>query len=301
MSWLVNTGKSQSELAASLRAQLSSGSALLLPGAHDALSALVARQAGFEALYLSGAAFTASRGMPDLGIVNSAEMAARAAEIVRATALPLVVDIDTGYGSPLAAARAARELAEAGAAGVQIEDQRLPKVCGHLQVQALATVDEFLAVLSAVRIAAPELVCIARTDARNVEGLDAAIQRARAYRDAGADVIFPEALLDIHEFRAFREAVDGPLLANLTEFGRTDVHSLAELEAIGYAAVLFPVSSLRAAAFAYRTVYRTLREVGSTVSLLGQLLTRAELYELLEYERHEIYDGVAAPAEKTRQ
>lgn len=300
MSWLVNSSSPQPELAASLRERLSADSALLLPGAHDALSALVARQAGFEAVYLSGAAFTASRGLPDLGILNSVEVAERAKEIVRATGLPLLVDIDTGYGSPLAAARAARELAEVGAAGVQLEDQRLPKVCGHLQVQALSTVDEFIATLAAVRAAVPNMVCVARTDARGVDGLDAAISRARAYRESGADVIFPEALLSVDEFRVFRREVEGPLLANLTEFGKTPALSVKDLDALGYGAVIFPVSSLRAAAFAYREVYRTLREKGTTASLLDQMLTRRELYELLEYERYERYDGLGAAAREAR-
>ena len=225
--------------------------------------------------------------------MTSSEVCERAREIVRTTGLQLLVDSDTGYGSPLAAARAARELADSGVAAIQIEDQTLPKACGHLEVQRLASIGDFVATLSAIREAAPTLVCVARTDARAVEGIDSAIARARAYAAAGADAIFPEALQDIDEFRQMRAAVQAPLIANMTEFGKSPALTAADLQELGYGAVLFPVSSLRIAAAAIQDLDlddSSHRDHGW--SRLDQMLTRRELYALLRYSEYEAFDAI---------
>ncbi len=292
MTWLVTPQASQAELAGRLRARIAEDRILVMPGAVDALSGLIARDAGAEVLYLSGAAYSASRGIPDAGIVTSSEVAARAQDIVRATALPLVVDIDTGYGSPLSAARSVRELAEAGVAAVQIEDQQLPKACGHLEIQGLAPVTDVTGMIEAIRIASPDTVVIARTDARGIHGIDEAVLRARAYVQAGAEMIFPEALCSADEFSYVREHVPGPLLANMTEFGKSPALTVAELDELGYAVALFPVSALRMAAQATRRLYEVLFETGTTASLLEEMLSRSDLYELLGYARYASLDSI---------
>lgn len=290
MAWLHQQETPQAELAARFRELVTRGP-VILPGAHDALSALIARQVGFEAVYLSGAAYTASRGLPDLGLVTSQEVAERALDITRATNLPLIVDIDTGFGGVLNVMRTAREMVEARVAGVQIEDQEMPKKCGHLSGKSLVTAEEMEQKIRALKQAAPSLYVIARTDAYGVEGLEAAIQRARRYVQAGADAIFPEALSSEEEFRAVREALPGvPLLANLTEFGRTPYYSAADLAAWGYNIILFPVSSLRVAAKAVERLYRHLRQAGSTRELLADMQSRAELYDTIAYFAYEELD-----------
>lgn len=294
MAWLLQKESPQRELAERFR-QLVKRGPVVLPGAHDALSALIAQRVGFEALYLSGAAYTASRGLPDLGLVTSQELAERARDIVRATDLPLIVDIDTGFGGVLNVARTGREMVEARVAGVQIEDQEMPKKCGHLSGKSLVTADEMVQKIRALKETAPTLYVIARTDAHGVEGLEAVIARARRYVEAGADAIFPEALTTEDEFRAVREALPGvPLLANLTEFGKTPYYSAADLAAWGYDIILFPVSSLRVAARAVERLYRHLRETGSTRELLGEMQDRAELYETIRYFAYEELDQTLA-------
>lgn len=290
MAWLRSEETAQRDLVARLRALLDRRP-LVLPGAHDALSALIAKRAGFEALYLSGAAYAASRGLPDLGLVNSEEVARRARDIVRATDLPLLVDIDTGFGGVLNVARAAREMVEARVAAVQIEDQDMPKKCGHLSGKSLVPAEEMVQRIRALKESAPSLFVVARTDAHAVEGLEGAIERARRYASAGADALFPEALTSEAEFRAVREAVpDVPLLANLTEFGRTPYYSAQDLAAWGYDMVIFPVSSLRVAAKAMEELYRHLRATGSTRELVPKMQTRAELYETIDYFAYEGFD-----------
>lgn len=284
----------QAELAQALRARLAQGP-LILPGVYDGLSALLAKRAGAEALYLSGAAYTASRGLPDLGVVGGSEVAERAGEIVSATELPLIVDMDTGYGGVLSAARSARLFLEARVAGVQIEDQSYPKKCGHLSDKSLVPPEEMAARIQAVRRVAPDLFLIARTDAREREGVEGVVARARAYLAAGADAIFPEALADKAEFQAVAQALPGAiLLANLTEFGRTPAYTAQELAEWGYRILLFPVSALRVAAKAALELYRHLLAKGSTREKVGEMLTRAELYEVLGYFDYEALDeGIA--------
>ena len=195
--------------------QIQDSNIIVIPGAYDGLSALLARQTGFQALYLSGAALTASRGWPDLGLLTIGDVVERLRALVRAAGLPVLVDVDTGFGGVLNSIRTAREMVEAGAAAIQMEDQVLPKKCGHLSGKQLIPAEEMAQKIFAIKQAAPSLTMVARTDAVAVEGLEAAIQRAQAYADAGADVIFPEALRSEAEFRAFRQRVEVPLLANI--------------------------------------------------------------------------------------
>jgi methylisocitrate lyase len=294
VTWLTRAVPSQADLARELRTRIAQrrtqGDILVLPGAFDGLSALMAQRAGFEALYLSGAAYTASRGWPDLGLVESAEMAERARDLVRATGLPVLVDIDTGYGGVLAVARAAREMVEAGVAAVQIEDQELPKKCGHLNGKRLVPAREMCEKLVALKEAAPTLYVVARTDARGVEDLDAALERARRYIDAGADAIFVEALESRDEFVRVGQALEAPLLANMTEFGRTPLIPAAEFAEMGFSMVIFPVSALRIAAKAYGDLFETLRRTGTQASLLDRMQTRAELYDAIDYFSYEALD-----------
>ncbi|RDI96633.1 methylisocitrate lyase [Meiothermus sp. QL-1] len=297
MSWLRQPPKTAAELAQTLRARLQEGP-LLLPGAYDGLSALLAKKAGFEALYLSGAALTASRGLPDLGLLEPAEVAERAREMVWATGLPLIVDADTGYGGPLNAAQAARRFLVAGVAGVQLEDQLHPKKCGHLTHKLLAPPEDLEARIRAVKAVAPELFLIARTDAFEQEGLEGVVARARRYLDAGAEAIFPEALPSREAFRRVAEALEGTiLLANLTEFGRSPLLPAEELFAMGYRIALFPVSALRVAARAMEDLYQRLRLEGTTAGCLSQMQSRSELYALLDYFAYEAFDGRLARSE----
>ncbi|WP_448576999.1 methylisocitrate lyase [Thermomicrobium sp.] len=294
MSWIRQQPRTQRELAGAFRERVAGG-LVVLPGVYDGLSALLARAAGFPALYLSGAALTASRGLPDLGMIGLEEVVERASEIVRATELPLIVDIDTGYGGVLNAARAARELVEARVAGVQIEDQQQPKKCGHLSAKLLAPAEELEQKVRAIKAVAPDLYVIARTDAYEQEGLAGVIARARRYLAAGADAIFPEALPSEEAFRAVAEALPGvTLLANLTEFGRTPAFTAAQVADWGYRIALFPVSALRVAAKAMERLYRTLAAEGTTRGLVGEMQTRAELYELLGYFAYEEFDATLA-------
>jgi methylisocitrate lyase len=266
---------------------LKSGHTTIVPGAHDPLFALLAKRAGFEALYLSGAALSASHGLPDLGLLTMEELLAATRAIVRATDLPLIVDGDTGYGETLNVLRLVSELEEAGAAAVQIEDQEMPKRCGHLEGKHLVTVDEMESRLRAVLHARRELLLIARTDARGVTGLEDAIARARRYEALGADVIFPEGLQSEAEFAAFRDALRVPLLANMTEFGKTPYLTAARFKELGYEIVIYPVSSLRLAAQAAAEGFAALREAGTLEGLVPRMLTRQELYEVIRYEDHE--------------
>ncbi len=230
MAWLFEVNSSQRELSNQFRRLMRNQPILKIPGAHDAMAALVAKSTGFQSLYLSGGAYTASRGLPDIGLVSSSEVATRAMDIVRATNLPLLVDIDTGFGGILNAARTAREMAEARVAAIQIEDQDLPKKCGHLNGKSLIAADEMVAKIQAIKQVVPDMVIVARTDAYSVEGLPAAIERARRYVQAGADGIFPESLDSPESFQDMARAVSAPLLANMTEFGRTPYYSAQQFE-----------------------------------------------------------------------
>jgi len=261
-----------------------------IPGAHNALAALLAKQAGFKALYLSGGALSASLGLADLGIVGLDELCFFTRTIVRAAGLPLVVDADTGFGGVLNVMRTVRELEDAGAAALQLEDQMLPKKCGHLNDKRLIAPDEMAAKINAARRARRHLRIIARTDAAGVEGIDGALRRAHLYLAAGADAIFPEALTSAEMFCDFAREISAPLLANMTEFGRTPYFTAQQFEEFGYKLVIWPVSSLRVAAKAMEDLYATLACDGSAVAMLDRMQTRADLYQTIGYEEYETLD-----------
>ncbi|MBE1555896.1 methylisocitrate lyase [Sporosarcina limicola] len=301
MAWIVNQQSSQEDLSKNFRSLMKTSEILQIPGAHDAMAALVAKNAGFSALYLSGAAYTASRGLPDLGIVTSSEVAERARDLVRATDLPLLVDIDTGFGGVLNVARTACEMVEARVAAVQIEDQQLPKKCGHLNGKNLVSTEEMVQKIKVIKQVAPTLLIVARTDARAVEGLDKAIDRAKAYAEAGADAIFPEALQSEGEFQLFAKEIPIPLLANMTEFGKTPYYSAEEFAKMGFQMVIYPVTSLRVAAKAFERVYAEIINQGSQEKALPDMQTRSELYETISYDKFEALDVSIAKTVLTKE
>jgi methylisocitrate lyase len=262
-----------------------------LPGAHNGLAALQAKAQGFRGLYLSGAAMTASMGLPDLGMITVDEVAFFVRQVSRATGLPVLVDGDTGYGEALNVMHMVRTFEDAGAAAVHIEDQLLPKKCGHLNDKRLASPTDMAAKIAAAARARRHLYLIARTDAAATEGIDGAVARANLYLEAGADAIFPEALTTEGMWREFAERVQAPLLANMTEFGRTPFFTAAEFQAMGYRMIIWPVSSLRMAAKAQGALYEALRRDGSVKGVLAQMLTRQELYELIDYADYEALDA----------
>lgn len=301
MAWIVNEPFSQAELAEKFNELMSAPSILQIPGAHDAMAGLMAKQADFDVLYLSGGAFTASKGLPDLGMITSTEVANRARELIRATNLPVLVDIDTGFGGILNVARTAVEMLEAKVAAVQIEDQQLPKKCGHLNGKQLVAPEEMAQKIKVIKEVAPSLIVIARTDARADEGLEHAINRAKLYMEAGADGIFPEALESDEEFKQFADQITIPLLANMTEFGQTPYLTADEFEALGYSMVIYPVTSLRVAAKAYERVFKLIKEKGTQNAAVKDMQTREELYETISYHDFERLDNTIAKTVLTKR
>ncbi|MFQ3559910.1 methylisocitrate lyase [Streptomyces gramineus] len=289
----LHTRTTPAERRRALREQLSSGRLLRMPGAMNPLSARLIQDLGFEAVYLSGAVLAADLGLPDIGLTTSVEIAARAQQTTRVTDLPVLIDADTGFGEPMNVARTVQLMEDAGLAGLHLEDQVAPKRCGHLDGKSVVAKEDMVRRLRAAVDARrdPGFLLMARTDARAVEGLDAAIDRAKAYVDAGADAIFPEALADEAEYEAFRAAVDVPLLANLTEFGRTPPLGTAALENLGYNIALYPVTLLRIAMGAVEDALRTIATEGTQQSLLPRMQTRSRLYELLGYEEYAAFDS----------
>jgi methylisocitrate lyase len=265
---------------------------IAVPGVFNALVARMAERLGFRAVYLSGAALSASTGLPDVGLLTLTEFADEARRIAAATTLPLLCDADTGFGEALNVERTVRLLENAGAAGLHLEDQQLPKRCGHLSGKQLVAPEVMAAKVRAAVAARrdPDFVIIARTDARGVNGFDDAVQRARLYLQAGADAIFPEALENAEEFAAFARAVPAPLLANMTEFGRSPLLDFSTLAEMGYRLVLYPVTTLRSALRAAQQTLADILTKGHQRDRLPQMLTRAELYELLDYAGYEQRD-----------
>jgi methylisocitrate lyase len=291
MTYLVGADTPDRPAGERFRDLLNRGGILRLPGAHNGQAALQAKGAGFEALYLSGAAMTASMGLPDLGIITVDEVCFFIRQLARSSGLPLLVDGDTGYGEALNVMHMVRAFEDAGAGAVHIEDQLLPKKCGHLNDKKLADAHDMAAKVAAAAKARRHLVVIARTDAAASEGLDGAVARAKLYMEAGADAIFPEALHTAEMFRAFAAAMPGvKLLANMTEFGRTPFFTAAEFEAMGYAMVIWPVSSLRVANKAQAELYAAIARDGGTHNMVEQMQTRAELYETIDYAGYEALD-----------
>jgi methylisocitrate lyase len=266
---------------------------IAIPGAFNALVARMIEAAGFEAMYLSGAAFSSGTlGVPDIGLFTLTELAQQTHWLTRQAAIPLIVDADTGFGEAVNVERTIAELEAAGAAAIQLEDQQLPKRCGHLSGKSLVDSGEMAAKLRAAVAARsdPALVLLARTDARSELGFDAAVERALRYLDAGADWIFPEALETPDEFERFARAVDAPLVANMTEFGRSPLLSVDQLAEMGYAGVLYPVTLQRVAMKAVEAALATLEADGTQAELLDLMQTRQELYDLLGYSDYEQRD-----------
>lgn len=268
-------------------------STLVVPGVSCGLMARMAEGLGYDAMYLSGAVLSAGlMGIPDVGLFSSTELVQEAARLVKASSLPLIVDADTGFGGPMNVERVVSELEMVGVGGIQLEDQQLPKRCGHLSGKTLVPPEEMCAKLRAAALAKydDDLVIIGRTDARGVEGLEAAIERAQRYVEAGADWIFPEALQTSDEFERFADAIEAPLIANMTEFGKSPLLPVDELAEMGYAAVLYPVTIFRVAMRAAESALAMLASRGHQRDLLDLMLTREELYELIDYEDFEERD-----------
>jgi methylisocitrate lyase len=277
---------------AKLRAAVRHGTQLV-PGAFNALTARLIERAGFQAAYLSGAAFSAGAlALPDVGLFTLSELTDETTRITRRTALPLIVDADVGFGEAVNVERTIIELESAGAAAVQLEDQQLPKRCGHLSGKSLVEVDAMCTKLRAAAAAKKnqDFVILARTDARGVDGFDAAVERAKRFVDAGADWIFPEALESPAEFEKFARAVPVPLVANLTEFGRSPLLTRDELTQLGYAAALLPVTTLRLAMKAVADALQTIAQTGTQQDLIDKMQTRQELYDVLGYADYEQRD-----------
>lgn len=282
MTWL--TPDPSGHPATRLRALLEEDRALVVPGVFNGLTALLAKEAGAEALYLSGAAFSASMGMPDVGLVTLDELARAARQIVRVTRVPLIVDADTGFGSALNVMRTVREMEGARCAGIQLEDQVDPKRCGHLEGTQVVEAEVFAERVGAAATSRQHLVVVARTDARATLGFEEAVRRGLSYREAGADVIFPEALRTEDEFATYAREVPGPLLANMTEFGRSPTLSAERLGELGYRIVIFPVSAARVAAERVRAFYADLLREGTQAGWLDRMLSREDLYGLIGYD-----------------
>ena len=275
---------------ARFRAALAAERPLQIAGTINAYSALLAQRAGFRALYLSGAGVAnASYGLPDLGMTSLDDVLVDARRITSRVDLPLLVDIDTGWGHAFNIARTIRELARAGVAAAHIEDQVAAKRCGHRPGKELVATDEMCDRVRAAADAKPDpnFVLVARTDAAASEGVPAAIARAQAYLAAGADMIFAEALTTLDDYRQFTAAVKAPVLANLTEFGKTPLFTVADMRAAGVAMVLYPLSAFRAASAAAANVYQTIRRDGTQQAAVPTMQTRAELYDVLDYHAYE--------------
>ena len=263
---------------------------LRVPGAHNALTALLAKEAGFDSVYLSGGALSASLGLPDLGVMMPDELLMAVRSICRASKLPLIVDGDTGYGEALNVMRLIQDLEISGAAAVQLEDQLLPKKCGHLSDKLLNSKEDMAAKISAANAARSNLQIIARTDAAASEGLDAAIDRAKCYIEAGADIIFPEALTTEQEMEKFNKAINFPTLANMTEFGKTPYLTAKKFEELGFDIVIWPVTSLRCEAAAMKQLFSHLKEYGGQGAYLDKLMERKEIYSVIDYHKYEDLD-----------
>ncbi len=277
---------------AALRAALGGSGLLRFPGALNPLSARLIERHGFEGVYVSGAVLSADLGLPDIGLTTLTEVAARSAQIARTTDLPVIVDADTGFGEPLNAARTVQVLEDAGVAGLHVEDQVNPKRCGHLEGKQVVDVETAVRRVKAAVDARrdPDFLVVARTDVRAVDGLDAALERAKRYADAGADAIFPEAMTNLAEFEAVASAVEVPVLANMTEFGRSDLLTHAQLTSAGVRIVIHPVSLLRLAMGAADRALAELAATGTVEGQVGQMQTRAELYDLLDYASYGAFD-----------
>ncbi|WP_300345306.1 methylisocitrate lyase [Nesterenkonia sp.] len=275
-----------------LRSILTPGAARQFPGTFTPLSAPLIEEKGFDGLYISGAVLANELGLPDIGLTTLTEVAARAGQIARVSNLPAIVDADTGFGEPMNVARTVQELENAGLAGCHIEDQINPKRCGHLDGKSVVDIDTAAKRIRAAADARRDenFLIMARTDVRAVEGLDAAADRAKALVDAGADAIFPEAMADLREFETICRAVDVPVLANMTEFGKSELFTRDQLADAGVAMIIYPVTSLRTAMGAVERTLDVIRDEGTQQPAVETMMTRARLYELVDYESYNSFD-----------
>ncbi len=294
MTWLEADGNDPTPMGERFQALLDRPGIVKAPGAHNAMAALLAKEAGFDCLYVSGAAVTAAMALPDLGVIQLHELCDIVRQIRRAADLPLIVDGDTGYGEILNVMRTIRELEDAGAAAIQMEDQVLPKKCGHLNDKLLTSPDDMARKIAAARKARRHLRIIARTDAVQQEGLDAGIARARLYAESGADLVFADGIRTPEEFRRFSTECGVPFMANMTEFGRTPYYTAQEFEDFGCKVVIWPVSSLRVAAKAMQDMYGELAAKGTLIDKLDAMQTRADLYKTIGYHDFEALDDAVA-------
>jgi len=287
------TQKTAAQKRIDFRKRLTSGELLQMPGAHAPIVARIVEEQGFDGVYISGAAVSADLALPDIGLTTLPEVIGRGHSIAKATDLPSLIDVDTGFGEAMNAARTVRELEDAGLSGCHFEDQVLPKRCGHLDNKVLVDTDTMVQKLRAAVSARQDdnFVIMARTDAKESEGLDAAIDRIKAYIDAGADAIFPEALHSEEEFEAVRKAVNVPLLANMTEFGKTPLLTTQQLGNLGYNMVIYPVTSLRLAMKAIEDGYAAIKREGTQENVVKDMQTRKRLYEVLQYEDYGSFDA----------
>jgi methylisocitrate lyase len=291
MTYLIGASLSDIPAGDRFRALLKRPGILQLPGAHNGMAAIQARDAGFDALYLSGAAMTASMGLPDLGMITVDEVCFFVRQVARASGVPVLVDGDTGYGEALNVMNMVRCFEDAGAAAVHIEDQLLPKKCGHLNDKKLADPRDMAAKVAAAAKARKHLYLIARTDAAASEGIDGAVARIKLYLEAGADAIFPEALTSREMFAEVAKRLPGvTLLANMTEFGKTPLIPASEFEAMGYRMVIWPVSSLRVANKAQEKLFAVMKRDGGTAAMVPEMQTRAELYATIRLHDYEALD-----------
>ncbi len=290
---MLSTSTTPSQRRQAFRAGLASGRLQVFPGAFTPLSIRLIADKGFDGAYISGAVMAAELGLPDIGLTTLSEVAQRAHQISRMSDLPTFVDADTGFGEPMNVARTVHELEDAGVAGLHLEDQVNPKRCGHLDGKAVVDLDTAVKRIRAAVDARrdPDLVIMARTDIRGVEGMDAAIDRAKALEAAGADAIFPEAMATLEEFAAMRAAVSVPILANMTEFGKSELFTHQQLADVGVNMVIHPVSLLRVAFGAIERALDTLQSTGTLDGEVAAMQTRGRLYELLDYEAYNAFDA----------
>jgi len=263
---------------------------LSVPGVYNPFSALLVERKGFKAVYLSGGGLTASMGLPDLGIITLTELAGMVRNIHEMTSLPIIVDADTGFGETLSVYRTVKLLEDAGASAIQIEDQVSPKRCGHLNGKEVISKDNMVEKIRAANAARENSLIIARTDARSVTGMEDALSRAKAYIKEGADIIFPEALVDKEEFKYFADNTDFPLLANMTEFGKTPFIKASEFEKMGYRIVIFPVTLFRIAAKAMDVALDAIKKDGNQENVINYMMTRKEQYEVINYDFYQNFD-----------
>ena len=274
-------------------AALKSGKLLRFPGAYAPIVSMMIEKKGFDGVYISGGVMANELGFPDIGVTTLTEVTQRGRQISRVTRLPSIIDIDTGFGEPMSVTRTVQELIELGLAGCHLEDQMNPKRCGHLDNKTLLTTEDMIKKVQAAtrgKTLDENFLVIARTDARASEGLDKAIERAKAYVGAGAEMIFPEALENEKEFATFRKAISVPLLANMTEFGKSPLFTVEQLTNLGYNLVIYPVTTLRLAMKALDDAFSAILRDGTQEKILSSMQHRRDLYELLRYEDYNSFD-----------